>query len=32
MFYVVIQAKAGSLEQWTGTDGVGVPGEVKWPD
>lgn len=30
MFYIVIQAKAGSLEQWTGTDGVGVPGEVQW--
>jgi mannose-6-phosphate isomerase-like protein (cupin superfamily) len=32
MFYIVIQAKSGSLEQWTGTDGVGVPGEVTWPD
>jgi mannose-6-phosphate isomerase-like protein (cupin superfamily) len=31
MFYIVVQAKAGSLEQWTGTDGVGVPGEVAWP-
>jgi len=31
MHYVVIQAKQGSLEQWTGTDGVGVPGEVSWP-
>lgn|GEM_PF-54459 len=31
MFYVVIQAKAGSLEQWTGSDGIGVPGEVQWP-
>lgn len=31
MFYVCIQAKAGSLEQWTGTDGIGVPGEVRWP-
>jgi mannose-6-phosphate isomerase-like protein (cupin superfamily) len=30
MFYIVIQAKAGTLEQWTGTDGVGVPGEVTW--
>ncbi|MGE3314138.1 MAG: cupin domain-containing protein [Planctomycetaceae bacterium] len=30
MFYIVIQAKAGSLEQWTSTDGVGVPGEVTW--
>lgn len=32
MFYICIQAKAGSLEQWTGTDGIGVPGEVTWPD
>ncbi len=32
MFYIVIQAKAGSLEQWTGTDGVAVPGEIQWPD
>jgi mannose-6-phosphate isomerase-like protein (cupin superfamily) len=31
MFYIVIQAKSGSLEQWTGSDGVGVPGEVQWP-
>ena len=31
MVYVVIQAKAGSLEQWTGTDGIGIPGEVTWP-
>lgn len=31
MFYVVIQAKEGSLEQWTGTDGIGVPGQVQWP-
>jgi mannose-6-phosphate isomerase-like protein (cupin superfamily) len=31
MFYIVIQAKEGSLEQWTGTDGVGVPGDVVWP-
>ncbi len=31
MFYVVIQAKSGSLEQWTGSDGVGVKDEVKWP-
>jgi mannose-6-phosphate isomerase-like protein (cupin superfamily) len=30
MFYIVIQAKAGSLEQWTATDGIGVPGEVTW--
>lgn len=32
MFYIVIQAKAGSLEQWTGTDGIGVPGVVTWPE
>jgi mannose-6-phosphate isomerase-like protein (cupin superfamily) len=32
MFYICIQAKSGSLEQWTGTDGVGVPGEVTWPE
>jgi mannose-6-phosphate isomerase-like protein (cupin superfamily) len=31
MFYIVIQAKQGSLEQWTTSDGVGVPGEVTWP-
>lgn len=31
LFYIVIQAKEGSLEQWTRTDGVGVPGEVEWP-
>jgi len=31
LFYVVIQAKAGSLEQWTGTDGIGVPDAVEWP-
>ena len=32
MFYICVQAKQGSLEQWTGTDGVGVPGEVTWPN
>lgn len=32
MFYIVIQAKAGSLEQWTATDGVGVPDPVTWPE
>lgn len=31
MFYVVIQAKEGSLERWTATDGIGVPGPVQWP-
>lgn len=32
MFYIVIQAKEGSLEQWTGTDGIGIPGDVVWPE
>jgi mannose-6-phosphate isomerase-like protein (cupin superfamily) len=32
MVYICIQAKAGSLEQWTGTDGVGVPLPVTWSD
>jgi len=32
MHYIVIQAQQGSLKQWTGTDGVGVPGEVTWPE
>lgn len=32
MLYILIQAKAGSLEQWTATDGVGVPGAVQWPE
>lgn len=31
LFYVVIQAKAGSLEQWTRTDGIGVSDAVQWP-
>jgi mannose-6-phosphate isomerase-like protein (cupin superfamily) len=31
MFYIVIQAKQGSLEQWTATDGELVPGDVTWP-
>lgn len=31
MFYVVIQAREGSLEQWTGSDGIGIPGAVTWP-
>ena len=31
LFYVVVQAKAGTLSQWTGSDGSGVPGEVTWP-
>jgi mannose-6-phosphate isomerase-like protein (cupin superfamily) len=31
MLYVVVQAKQGSLEQWTAGDGVGIPGEVVWP-
>lgn len=32
LFHIVIQAKSDSLEQWTGTDGIGVRGEVTWPD
>ena len=32
LFYVCIQAKAGSIEGGTTTDGVGVPGPVVWPD
>ena len=32
MFYLCIQAKAGSLERWTGTDGIGIPGTVAWPE
>ena len=32
MFYICIQAKQGSLEQWTGTDGIGVPDKVTWPN
>ena len=32
MLHVVIQAKHGTLEQWTGTDGVGVPDAVTWPE
>jgi mannose-6-phosphate isomerase-like protein (cupin superfamily) len=31
LVYLVIQAKAGSLEQWTGTDGIGVPEPPSWP-
>jgi len=31
LFYVVIQAKAGSIEGGTTTDGVGLPGPVNWP-
>ena len=30
-FFVVIQAKEGSLTAWTRSDGVGVPGPVEWP-
>ena len=32
LFYVCIQAKAGSIEGGTTSDGVGVPGPVQWPD
>jgi mannose-6-phosphate isomerase-like protein (cupin superfamily) len=32
LFYVVIQAKEGSLSAWTMSDGVRVPGAVQWPD
>ncbi|MBY0527476.1 MAG: cupin domain-containing protein [Gemmataceae bacterium] len=31
LFYVCIQAKAGSIEGGTTTDGMGVPGPVIWP-
>lgn len=31
LVYLVIQAKEGSLTQWTGTDGVLVPGAPVWP-
>ena len=32
LHYVVIQAKAGSLTRWTGTDGIGVNEPVVWPE
>lgn len=32
LFYIVIQAKAGSIDGGTTTDGVGVPGAVQWPE
>ena len=32
LVYLVIQAKAGSLTQWTATDGVGVEGTPEWPE
>ncbi len=32
LLYIVIQAKEGSLTAWTGTDGMGVPGPVRWPE
>lgn len=32
LFYVVIQAKEGSLTAWTLSDGVDVPGKPEWPD
>lgn len=31
LFYVVIQAKEGTLTQWTLTDGVGVHEPIVWP-
>lgn len=30
--YIVIQAKAGSIDGGTTTGGVGVPGPVNWPN
>ncbi|QEL19947.1 cupin domain-containing protein [Limnoglobus roseus] len=32
LVYLVIQAKEGSLTQWTATDGVGVEGAPAWPE
>jgi quercetin dioxygenase-like cupin family protein len=32
MFYIVVQAKAGSLSHWTGSDGELIPGAPVWPD
>lgn len=32
LFYVVIQAREGSLTAWTRSDGIGVPGAVEWPE
>jgi mannose-6-phosphate isomerase-like protein (cupin superfamily) len=31
LFYIVIQAKEGSLTTWTGSDGVPVSGAAVWP-
>lgn len=31
MFYICIQAQQNSLEHWTLSDGVPVPGPVTWP-
>jgi mannose-6-phosphate isomerase-like protein (cupin superfamily) len=31
LFYIVIQAREGSLTAWTLSDGVGVPGKAEWP-
>ena len=31
LFYLVIQAKEGSLSAWTRSDGQHVPGQVEWP-
>ncbi len=32
LVYLVIQAKEGSLTQWTATDGVGIEGAPNWPE
>jgi mannose-6-phosphate isomerase-like protein (cupin superfamily) len=32
LFYVCIQARAGSIDGGTTSDGVGVPGPVQWPE
>ncbi|MBX6395422.1 MAG: cupin domain-containing protein [Alicyclobacillaceae bacterium] len=31
LYYIVIQAAAGSLQTWTGSDGIIVEKEVSWP-
>jgi uncharacterized cupin superfamily protein len=31
LYYVVIQAREGSLSQWTLQDGVPLPDKVEWP-
>jgi hypothetical protein len=32
LFYICIQAKAGSVEGGTTSDGQGAPGPVVWPE